>query len=206
MAVLGAVLATVLLSGLGLAIALLGIEEAMLASRERTVRGLRTAAEGAAQAAVVDLDGLGSWDAVLAGSASLDVCAVRAAFSESTLTPAAPWGGATIDLRGLTASVQADSDAGRGPADAAQRWCLFANAPFGAVVPGSAPWYLAVWVADDPAESDSDSARDANGTLAVQAVALGPANGRATVDLLLRREDRPDGSHALRVLSIRPGS
>src|SRR6185369_17040849 len=66
MAVLAAAIAAALLSGLALAIALLGGGEGMLASHERMSRSLRQAAEGAVQLALADLRSAPSWDAVLA--------------------------------------------------------------------------------------------------------------------------------------------
>jgi hypothetical protein len=117
-AVLGAMLATVLLSALGLAIALLGIGETTLASRERVTRSLRLAAEGAGQAALIDLSLLTTWDPVLARGAVDESAGIRARFSESDLAPPAPWNGRPLDLRALTLAARTTSDALRGPADA----------------------------------------------------------------------------------------
>jgi hypothetical protein len=200
-AVLGAMLATVLLSALGLAIALLGIGETTLASRERVTRSLRLAAEGAGQAALIDLSLLTTWDPVLARGAVDESAGIRARFSESDLAPPAPWSGRPLDLRALTLAARTTSDALRGPADAIQRWRLFANAPFERLAPGagSGPWYVAVWVADDRADTDGDPDRDSNGMIAVRAVAFGPGDASAALELTLARE-----AGRVRTVAIRP--
>jgi hypothetical protein len=200
-AVLAAILATVLLSALGLAIALLGIGEMTLASRERTARSLRLAAEGGAQAALIDLATFATWDPVLARGGVDEASGVRARFSEIDLAPPAPWSGRPLDLRALTLATRTASDALRGPADAVQRWRLFAWAPFERLVPGagSGPWYVVVWVADDRADTDGDADRDSNGLVTVRAVALGPDDASAALEATLARE-----AGRVRAVAIRP--
>ena len=201
MGVLGAMMATVLLSALGLTIALLGIGEATLASRERTARSLRLAAEAAAQAALIDLAPLATWDLVLTRGTADEVTGIRGRFSEIDLAPPAPWSGRPLDLRALTLAARTASDASRGPADAVQRWRLFASAPFDRLAPGtgSGPWYVAVWVADDRADTDGDPERDSNGMVAVRAVGLGPDDASAALEWTLARE-----AGRLRTVAIRP--
>jgi hypothetical protein len=200
-AVLGAMLATVLLSALGLAIALLGIGETTLASRERTARSLRFAAAGVAQAALIDLALLPAWDAVLARGSLDELTAARGRFSEADLAPPAPWSGRPLDLRAQTAARRAASDAARGAADGFQRWRLFASAPFDRLAPGSGsgPWYVAVWIADDRADTDGDPDRDSNGMVAVHAAAFGPDAAVVAVQLTVFRD-----AGGLRVITIQP--
>ena len=201
MAVLGAMLVTVLLSALGLAIALLGIGETALASRERTASSLRFAAAGAAQAALIDLALLPAWDPVLARGAADELTGVRGRFAEIDLAPPAPWSGRPLDLRAQTTALRAVSDAARGPADAVQRWRLFASAPFERLAPGAGggPWYVAVWVSDDRADTDGDPERDSNGLVAVRAEAFGPDDAVAVIDVTLFRD-----AAGLRIVAIRP--
>lgn len=201
MAVLGAMLATVLLSALGLAIALLGIGEMTLAARERTTRSLRMAAEGAAQAAVIDLATLATWDPVLARGGVDEMAGIRARFSDLDIASPAPWNGRPLDLRALTLGTRTASDALRGPADGVERWRIFANAPFERLAPGtgSGAWYVVVWVADDRADTDGDPDRDSNGMVAIRAVALGPDDASAALEVTLARE-----AGRVRAVAIRP--
>ncbi len=201
MAVLGAMLATVLLSALGLAIALIGIGETALASREKTARSLRFAAVAAAQATLIDLALLPSWDPVLGRGTADELPETRGRFTEIDLAPPAPWSGRPLDLRARTSALRAASGGARGPADGLQRWRLFANAPFERLAPatGSGPWYVAVWIADDRADTDGDPERDSNGLVAVRAVAFGPDDAAMAVELTVFREPG-----ALRLVAIRP--
>src|SRR3954462_8444227 len=87
MAVIAAVLATALLSALGLALALLGSGELTLAGRERTPRALRAAAQGAAQLAIADLETRPDGTAGRTAGTSADVAAGRARLADATLNP-----------------------------------------------------------------------------------------------------------------------
>jgi hypothetical protein len=49
------------------------------------------------------------------------------------------------------------------------------------------PMYLAVWVADDPAETDNNPATDGNGTLTLHAEAIGPSGTRKVVEVTVAR-------------------
>lgn len=204
MAVLTALLATLLLTALGVSIALLGIEESMLSLHERTARALRHAASAGAQLAVADLRLAASWDPLLVAGATPPLSAVPGRFVDSTLTPAAPWNGAPIDLAAATTALQAASTASRGPGDAPQVWRLYLSGPLARAAPSAAtgPWYLAVWIADDRADIDGDPTVDSNGLLSVHAAAYGPADAAVSLDLTVRR--LPSGS--VSVATSRPGS
>lgn len=204
MAVVIALLATLLLTALGVSIALLGIEESMLSLHERAARALRQAASAGAQLAVADLRLAPSWDPLLAPGAMPPLSAVPGRFLDSTMAPPAPWGGAPIDLAGVTSALQAATNASRGPADAAQTWRLYLSGPLARASPSVAtgPWYIAVWIADDKADIDGDPSVDSNGLLSVHATAYGPANALMSVDLTLRR--LPSG--AVAVATSRPGT
>lgn len=204
MAVVIALLATLLLTALGVSIALLGIEESMLSLHERTARALRQAASAGAQLAVADLRLAPSWDPLLAAGAMPPLSAVPGRFLDSTLVPPAPWSGTPIDLAAVTSALQAATNASRGPADAPQVWRLYLSGPLARASPaaGAGPWYLAVWIADDKADIDGDPSVDSNGLLNVHAAAYGPAGSSMSLDLTVRR--LPSG--AVAVATSRPGT
>lgn len=205
MAILTALMATLLLTGLGVAIAMLGIEESMLSLHERSARALRQAASAGAQLAVADLRLAPSWDPLLVAASTPPLSAVPGRFLDSTPTPAAPWNRADpIDLIAATADLQAATTTSRGPADAVQAWRLYLSGPFARAAPsgGAGPWYVAVWIADDKADIDGDPAVDSNGLLSVHAVAYGPADAAVALDLTIRR--LPSGG--VGVATSRPGS
>ena len=193
MALLTALLATALLMGLGLSILLLGSAETALASRDRDSRALGHAARAAASVAAAVLRALPSWAAVGAPGLAPEVSATPGQLVDSTLTPPAPWGGGVLDLRALTARLQAESDAA-GSSGSAQPWRLFVYGPLARLVPESAPgnpYYLVVWVAGQ------------GGTVVARSVAYGPGDGRSITEASLVRET---GTNLVRILTIRPGA
>jgi len=198
-----ALLATLLLTALGLSMALLGIEESMLSLHERTSRALRNAASAGAQLALADLRLAPSWDPLLAAGAVPPLSAVPGRFLDSTVTPQAPWSGAPLDLAAATAALQAATAASRGAADAVQTWRLYLSGPLVRAAPaaGTGPWYVAVWIADDKADIDGDPTADSNGLLSVHAAAYGPGDAVVSLDLTVRR--LPSGGAA--VATSRPG-
>ena len=202
MAVLSATLASVLLMGLGLSIVLMGTTEGVLAAHDRAGRALREASLAAVHLAVADLRRQPSWSAALAaGAAPLSAAPGRA--MDTSLTPAAPWGGATLDLRQLTVAVAAAADTGSGDP---QLWRLYQSGSLSELIlggPGGTA-YIAAWVADDPADGDGDPLVDANGILAVRGVAYGPSGGMAVTAVSIRKTAPPAGPEEVRVLTFRP--
>ena len=124
--------------------------------------------------------------------ACAEVSATVGRLADSTLTPAAPWGGLPLDLRALTARLQAETDAAS-LTGSARLWRLFSYGPLARLVP-EAGWqnayYLVVWVAD---EGDR---------LVARSVAYGPGDGRSITEASLVREPV---TNRVRILTIRPG-
>jgi hypothetical protein len=197
MAILPAVLATAILAGLGVALALMGIEEALLAGHDRAARALRLASQSAARLAVADLTSAPAWGAI---------SALPSRFVETMPSPPRPWDPSPLDLAAETIRVQAETDAARGNGESPRTWRLFISGPFARAAPGSGcgPFYLLVWVADDGADTDGDPSVDSNGIVTVRADALGPDGGRASTLLSVMRTPVSGGPDAVRVLTIRP--
>jgi hypothetical protein len=194
-AVLTALFAAMLSIGLGLSIVLLGSAETTLAAHDRDARALAYASRAAGAMAVSELRSLASLADAGAAGATPEVSATPGTLFEATLTPAAPWGGATLDLRALTAAVQAEADAGMPSGAPRPVWRLFIHGSLARAAPdaqGGLPCYLAVWVADDA------------GVLLIRAAAYGSAESRALTEMSLAREPGPGGAEAVRVLAVRP--
>ena len=202
MAVLSAMLATVLLMGLGVSIVLMGTAEGVLAVHDRTARALREASLAAIHLAVADLRRQPSWSAVLSAGVSPWSGAPGRA-NDTTPIPPAPWGGSPLDLRQLTVDVGAAADTGSGDA---QVWRLYESGPLPQLIPGVAagPFYLAAWVADDGADGDGDPLTDSNGIVAVRAAAYGPDKAMAVTAVSLRKTSPPVGPAEVRILTVRP--
>ena len=77
------------------------------------------------------------------------------------------------------------SGAGRGLG-----WRLYAHGPLSAILPRDPSLGLvrvAVWLADDPAETDGDPLRDTNGVVLLHAAGVGPSLAQRAVQATLRR-------------------
>jgi hypothetical protein len=197
--------ATALLMGLGVSLLLLSAGEATLAARDRDAKSAAYAAHAAATIGVAELRALPSWSGVVAAGVYPELSSTPSRLLDSTLTPLAPWG-ARLDLRTLTARVQAESDSAGSPGDP-PAWRLFAYAPLSRVIPRAAPdnaLYLLIWVADDTADGDGDPSADKNGILVVHAEAAGPDDLRSIVEASVLRRPAAGGPDMFRVLSIRP--
>ena len=205
MAVVMALFATVLLSGLGLSIVLVGTTEATLAADDRAARALREASLAAAHLAVSDLRAQPSWSAVLSAGSPAPFSAAPGRAIGTSARPPAPWDGSSLDLEAMTADVQASADTGGGDA---QAWRLFECASLGELIPGggAGPWYVAVWVADDRADGDGDPAVDTNGILSVRAAAYGPRSARAVTVVSVMKTVVAGEPDQVRILTIRPSS
>ena len=193
MALVTSLFATALLMGLGLSIVLLGSAETTLAFRDRDARALGYAARAGVSIAAADLRALPSWTGVAAPGSVPEVSATAGQVVDATLTPAAPWGGPPLDLRGLTSRLQAESDAAS-RTGIAPPWRLFCYGSIARLVPESGwqnPYYVVVWVADE------------GGSLTARSVAYGPGDGRSIIEASLVRDPE---TNRVRILTIRPGS
>ena len=175
----------VLVALTGALIPLTSSETAISAHHRRAAQTLY-AAEAALEWVLQELQPVDSWDALLAGSR-------RSALWAGPTTQRLA-GGATLDLGRMTVELQrrgaGASGAGRG-----LRWRLHAHGPLSAILPREPSLGLlrvAVWLADDPAETDDDPARDTNGVVLLHAAGVGPSLAQRAVQATLRRSDAAD--------------
>ncbi len=172
-----ALMVTLLLSALGGALVLMTSTETAISANYRTGQEALYAADAGIERAVQDLLDEPRWDAVLSGSA-------QSSFSSASLQPTLP-DGSVVDLGVETANLQADTDAASVWTDNDPVWRLYAHGALGDLLPANqvdSLNYVAVWVSDDPAESDRNPLRDTNGVLTVRAMAFGPFNSRRVVE------------------------
>lgn len=169
-ALIGALLLTVVLSTALGGMALIAAIERRTSGAHRTSVQLRMAAEGALAVAAGEL-AAGDWDAALSGAGSATWMRPAAAF----------------DAGALTSAVRAETMMASGHGADTPVWQLFVQAPWTAVTGAAGQIHIAVWVADDWAETDGDPGHDTNGELLLRAVAAAglPAAWREAV---LRRE------------------
>ena len=183
--ILAIALATIL-GMLGAAVALTARMETLVAGRFEQGRELAYAADGALAMALADLAST-EWTPALAGTPS--------SFTDGDRTTARRIdgiGAVALCCGGgsLTAAVQQAANAGRSWGADTPRWTLYAWGPVASWLGAGtirAPFYVAVWVADDPADGDGDPVADSNHVVALYTVALGPAGGRRGIRALAAR-------------------
>jgi len=193
-AILLALIAAALLSALGLGLSLLADTERQVAANDRLNNECLYAANAALERAVQDLALTTDWDGILSGS-------VRSAFADGTRRPRLS-ASRTIDLDGVTATLQSASRAAFGAGGPV--WQLFAWGPLSGMAGGRfrSAQYTAVWIADDPSETDGNPGADSNATLGVHAESYGSAGSRRVIDATVTRVS----TGALSMVSWRAGT
>jgi hypothetical protein len=129
---------------------------------------------------------------------------VTSALSDGTMTPTLP-SNRVASLAALTSELQAESDAAAAWGPNNPRWRLVAHAPISQLVAGgaAASTYVAVWLADDPSETDGDPWLDANGAVMLRARALGRGAASRSVELIVARHATGGAATGVRILSWR---
>jgi hypothetical protein len=206
-ALLAALLVTILLTTLGASLAFMIVSEAMISGNYRSAQDALYAADAGLERSMADLRGVNDWSVVLAGIAA-------SSFDDGAFFPLMP-DGTALDLGQRTAVLQAQSDARYGGVAANPNtpgWRLFAHAPVSSLLPSgaiTARTYVAVWIADDPADGDGDRLRDANGVVMLRAESYGTAGARRIVEATVGRPSSsgaagpPVGSGGIHLISWR---
>ena len=183
-----ALMAMMLLTALGAAVVMVSNTETHIAGNYRNSQEALYAADAGAERVVQDLLLIPRWNDILSGSA-------QSAFVDGGMTDSKTLpGGGTITLccgaNTATAQLQAETDTLNLWGANNPQWKLFAWGPLGDMLPNDqidSPMYVAVWVADDPAETDGNPAADVNGTLTLHAEAVGPSGTRKVIEVTVAR-------------------
>jgi hypothetical protein len=179
-----ALMAVLLLTALGAAVVMVTNTETRIAANHRNSQEALYAADAAVERVVQDLLMVPRWNDILTGTS-------QSAFSDGNASDAKTLpGGGTMRLDVATTQLQSESDAAAQWGANNPQWRLFAWGPIGDMVPGAtidSPMYVAVWIADDPAEADGDPSADTNGTLTLHAEALGPFGTRKVIEVTVAR-------------------
>ena len=179
-----ALMAMMLLTALGAASVMVSKTETLIANNYRNSQEALYAADAAVEAVVQDLLMVPRWNDILSG-ATVSSFIDGAANAPKTLPS-----GSTMRLTAATAELQTLTDTANmwGPNN--PQWRLYAWGPLSDIANGvevESPMYVAVWVADDPGETDNDPASDGNGTLTLHAMAIGPGGTRKTIEVTVAR-------------------
>lgn len=174
-------LATMLLTALGLALVLTTTTETMITANYRVAQEALYAADAGLERSIQDLLRVSSWNSVLAG-------ATKSGFIDNGASVMPD--GTQANIVALTTNLQADSDADYGASPNRPVWRLFAHAHLSDLLltgTVTARDYVVVWVADDPAETDGDPLTETNGILMVRAEAFGEGGSHKVVEATVSR-------------------
>ncbi len=184
-----ALMSMMLLTALGAAVVMVSRSETAIANNYRNSQEALYAADAAVERVVQDLLMVPRWNDILAGS-------VTSSFSDGSPTNVSMPGGGRINLVNATAALQTQTDSADLWGANDPQWRLFAWGPISQLLnasPIDSPMYVAVWVADDPADgpsvgtADGNPLLDANGTLTIRAEAYGPAGTRKVIEVTVAR-------------------
>jgi hypothetical protein len=189
-ALIVALMATMLLSALGLTLVLMSNTETQISANFRNSQEALYAADAAVERVVQDLLLIPRWNDILAAGSPAQVSATPSGFFDTTTSPTIPASGQMINLITATQKMQSASDTLNlwGPNN--PTWRLFASGQLAAMLPNNvidSQMYMAVWVADDPADNDGNPLVDSNGTVTLHAEAYGPGGTRKVLEVTVAR-------------------
>jgi hypothetical protein len=204
MAIIVALVSTLLMAALGAALVLSTISETLVAAGFRGALEGRYAADAALERALDDLAASPDWNAVLGG-------VTRSGFADGLPGVRRLPDGSDLDLHRIrnllncrqvvscTASDLAAHSTERPWGANNPEWQLFAHGPVAALSPASSidsSQYVVVLVADDPAENDDDPRIDGDSDsnpgsrkIRLRAEAFGPRGGHQVIEAAVSRPD-----------------
>jgi Tfp pilus assembly protein PilX len=183
-ALIVALMSMMLLTALGVAVVMVSNTESLISANYRNNQEALYAADAAVERVVQDLLLVPRWNDILSG-------ATQSPFIDGDATSAKTIpGGGTVRLDLATAQLQASTDNANAWGTNNPTWRLYAWGPLSNLLPDDridSPMYVALWIADDPYESDNDATADSNGTLTLHAEAYGPSGSRRIVEVTVAR-------------------
>ena len=196
-----ALMATMLLTALGMTLVLTSNTETMISSNYRNSQEALYAADAAVERVVQDLLLIPRWNDILAGNGSITqtcsgvspftpVSQTLSGFIDTTTAPIVPNSGQQINLLNTSCTLQKATDTLNLWGTNNPVWRLFSYGEMRDVLSDNAldsSMYVAVWVADDPADNDGNPAADTNGTLTLHAEAYGPSGTRKVIEVTVAR-------------------
>jgi hypothetical protein len=182
-----ALMAMMLLTALAATVIMVTNTETKIASNYSSAQEALYAADAAIERVVSDLLMVPRWNDILAGTA-------HSAFVDGDMAAQKTLpGGGLITLccanASATGQLQAVTDDANLWGANNPTWRLFAWGPLRSILPDEvdSSMYVAVWIADDPAETDDNPLADGNGTLTLRAEAYGPSGSMKIVEATVAR-------------------
>ena len=204
-ALLIALMSTLLLTALGLALVMTTMTETMITANYRDGGEAMYAADAGVERVMQDLLTVPDWNRILSG-------AVQSPFIDGAPsgTRTLPGGGGTLDLTATTNLLNCNKTTTCSIAEMNAytnerpwttdnpRWQLYAYAPLDTIIDTgtiASPFYVVVWIADDQSELDNDPTTDSpltspgGGVLLMRAEAFGPEGAHSVIEVTIGRTD-----------------
>ena len=183
-----ALMAMLLLTGLAAAVVMVSNTEVKIAGNYNDGQETLYAADAAVERVVQDLLLVPRWNDILNGTVQ------SALIDGDGISPKTVPGGGLLTLccgtSSATGQLQSQTDTLNLWGANNPQWKLYAHAPLMDLLPNVAidsPAYVAVWIADDPAETDNNPAADTNGTLTLHAEAFGRTGSHRVIEVTVAR-------------------
>ncbi|HXG71166.1 MAG TPA: pilus assembly PilX N-terminal domain-containing protein, partial [Gemmatimonadaceae bacterium] len=179
-----ALMSMMLLTALGAAVIMVSRTETAIANNYRNSQEALYAADAAIERVVQDLLMVPRWNDLLTGTTQSGF--IDGASTDQKTLP----GGGRLLLTSATTELQTATNTANLWGANNPQWRLFAWGPLSDIANDStidSPMYVAVWVADDPAEADGNPLADTNGTLTLHAEAIGPSGTRKVIEVTVAR-------------------
>ncbi len=177
-----ALMATLLLSALGLAVIMVSQTETMITANFNNAQEALYSADAGVERAVQDLLMAPRWNDVLAGTSP-------SGWVDASTTPTLP-DGTALNLTTETTRLQNETDSLDLWGLNDPTWRLYAYGAISNLLPTetiNSMDYVVVWVGDDPSETDNNPNADTNGVLTLHTEAFGPQGSKKVVEVTVAR-------------------
>jgi hypothetical protein len=181
-------MAMMMLTALAAGVVMVSNTETMIASNYRNAQEALYGADAAAERVVQDLLLVPRWNDILGGGVQSSF--VDGARDGQKTIPGGPHITLCCSTATATGQLQSATDTANMWGVNNPRWQLFAWGPVTDILPDNevdSPMYVAVWVADDPSETDGNALADTNGVLTLHAEAYGASGTRKTIEVTVAR-------------------
>lgn len=176
-------MATMLLTALAMTMVMVSSGETMLTANYRHAQETLYGADAAIERTMQDILTVSQWNDLLSSGSHL-----QSSFTEGP-TSVTLADGTRIDVDKECARLQATTDRLNLWGTDNPQWRVYGYGPLANLLPDGvdSPVFVAVFVADDPSESDGDPTRDTNGVLTLHAEAWGTGGSHKVVEVTIAR-------------------
>jgi len=177
-----ALLATILLTALGIGLVLLTSTETVITANYRDGQEALYAADAGVERVVQDLLSQNDWNQILSGG-------LQSGFFDGN-TSVTLANGTPLNLEAVRANLQAETDTANIWGANNPRWQWYGRGYASDFLPDGGldnRSYIVAFVGDDPSETDSDPTRDVNGVVTIHVEAFAANGARKVLEVTVSR-------------------